>query len=302
LNVGHTSRLNNGTGIIQFYILHDTVALLLDYYAGTQRTWFWNFHNEVFTKNTYCFCVSNSCKTDFLRFFTILDPAKMSVIPHATSREFEPETNDGRLKEIITKYNIPSKDPYIFSFCSLEPRKGLVFTVGCFLKFIEKNSIDNLCFLLGGGGKTQAFAALLESKFDDLFLKHKNRIIMLGYVDDEDVSVLYSHAFIFTYISEYEGFGVPPLEAMSCGVPVITSNTSSLPEVVGDAAITITPNDEEACIKAFENLYFNANLREEYRKRGLERAKMFSWDKSVKMMSDKIIEVFKSRNMKLTAC
>jgi glycosyltransferase involved in cell wall biosynthesis len=295
LNVGHISKLNNGAGIIQFYILHDTIALLLDYYAGARRTWFWNFHNEVFTKNTYCFCVSNSCKADFLRFFTILDPAKMFVIPHATSREFKPEKNDGRLKEIIMRYNIPLEKLYIFSFCSLEPRKGLIFTVGCFLKFIEKNDIDNLCFWLGGGGNVPAFIALLESKFGDLFLKYKDRIIILGYVNDEDVGVLYSHALIFTYISEYEGFGVPPLEAMSCGVPVITSNTSSLPEVVGDDAITITPNNEEACIRAFEDLYFNANLREKYRKRGLARTKMFSWDKSVKMMADKIIEVCEAK-------
>ena len=110
----------------------------------------------------------------------------------------------------------------------------------------------------------------------------------MGYVDDEDVNTLYSNSLFFTYISLYEGFGMPPLEAMSCGTPVLTSNTSSLPEVVGDAAIMIEPTDKKACIDAMKNLYFNENLRNELSKKGLEQAKKFSWEKSTKIIIDSI--------------
>jgi glycosyltransferase involved in cell wall biosynthesis len=96
--------------------------------------------------------------------------------------------------------------------------------------------------------------------------------------------MLYSNSLFFTFLSQYEGFGMPPLEAMQAGTPVITSNNSSLPEVVGDAAISLTYNDEDAVIKAFEDFYFNEDLRKAYIAKGLERAKMFSWEKCVQKM------------------
>jgi glycosyltransferase involved in cell wall biosynthesis len=92
-------------------------------------------------------------------------------------------------------------------------------------------------------------------------------------------------------VAYYERFGMPPLEAMQAGTPVICSNNSSLPEVVGDAAITIDCDSEEQCIKAFEDLYFNENIRKEYIARGIERAKFFSWRKTGKLMIDKILEI-----------
>jgi glycosyltransferase involved in cell wall biosynthesis len=122
-----------------------------------------------------------------------------------------------------------------------------------------------------------------------VFPNYREKVIHLGYIDDEDVNILYSNSLFFTYLSQYEGFGIPPLEAMQAGTPVICSNNSSLPEVAGDAAITIGCNDKEACIKAFENLYFNENIRKEHIKKGFERAKQFSWENTFNNMS-KIIQ------------
>jgi glycosyltransferase involved in cell wall biosynthesis len=119
----------------------------------------------------------------------------------------------------------------------------------------------------------------------------KSKIVRLGYVADRDVNILYSNSLFFTYISQYEGFGMPPLEAMQSGTPVITSNNSSLPEVVGEAAIKIDCADEKACLKAFEDLYFKENLRKKYITKGLQRAKLFSWDKTAR----KIIGVIKEK-------
>ncbi|GHT04647.1 hypothetical protein FACS1894139_07130 [Planctomycetales bacterium] len=102
------------------------------------------------------------------------------------------------------------------------------------------------------------------------------------------MNALYSNSLFFVYLSQYEGFGMPPLEAMAAGTPVITSNNSSLPEVVGDAGIMIDYDSEEQCLQAFADLYFHADLREKYIAKGLERAKLFSWEKTVTQMADVI--------------
>jgi glycosyltransferase involved in cell wall biosynthesis len=124
---------------------------------------------------------------------------------------------------------------------------------------------------------------------------YRSKIIRLGYVDDSDVNLLYSNSLFFTFISQYEGFGMPLLEAMQAGTPVIASNNSSLPEVAGDAAITIDYDDEEACISAMEKYYFNEDLRQAYIKKGFEQAKLFSWDKTVDLMINKIKEVIRAQ-------
>lgn len=117
----------------------------------------------------------------------------------------------------------------------------------------------------------------------------KDKIIITGRVPDEDLASLYSHAHSFYYMSFYEGFGLPPLEAMQCGVATVTSNTSSLPEVVGDAGIMLSPDDDDALSQTMLNLYANENLRREYSEKGLKRSKLFSWKKS----ADELAVIYK---------
>lgn len=107
----------------------------------------------------------------------------------------------------------------------------------------------------------------------------KSKLIFTGYVKDEDLSIIYSNASFFIYPSLYEGFGLPVLEAMQCGCPVITSNVTSLPEVVGDCGIQIDPNNNKELVLAYEKMYFDENFRKECSLKGLERAKIFSWEK-----------------------
>jgi glycosyltransferase involved in cell wall biosynthesis len=230
-----------------------------------------------------------------------LDESKTFVIPHAASQVFSPIYDKQALYKVLEKYSVNQQadDGYIFSFCSTDPRKNLIFTIRCFLEFIKKHNIDTMYFYLGGGEYPQ-YIEQFEQELSE-FADYSSKIIRLGYVDDEDVNILYSNSLFFVYLSQYEGFGVPPLEAMQAGTPVITSNNSSLPEVVGDAAITITYNDEEACIKAFEALYFDENLRKEYISKGLERAKLFSWEKTFKLMSEKICMVRKEEPVKVVS-
>ena len=128
----------------------------------------------------------------------------------------------------------------------------------------KKNKIDDLVFVLAGG-HWDTFLPVLHKEIDGM---EKDRILQVGYVDDEDVAALYSGAEWFVYTSQYEGFGLPPIEAMQCGCPVVVSNNSSLPEVVGDAGIMIDCNSEEQHVKAFEDYYFNKALRKENSEKG----------------------------------
>ena len=105
--------------------------------------------------------------------------------------------------------------------------------------------------------------------------------MLLGHVPDEDLGALLSGASVFAYPSLYEGFGLPVLEAMQCGAPVVTSNTSSLPEVVGDAAVCIDPTDESALAQALADVLSNPIRAVDLRRRGLERAKAFTWRRTV---------------------
>jgi glycosyltransferase involved in cell wall biosynthesis len=240
----------------------------------------------------YYFCISECTKRDFIKYFgKNIDEKKITVTYISTANKFKPKYDQDAIKYIKNKFKINiAQTKYIFSFCSLEPRKNLIFTIKCFIKFIQKNNINDLYFLLGGI-QWDNFTNYFNETIDELSENNRSKIIRLGYVDDSDVNILYSNSLFFTYLSQYEGFGMPILEAMQAGIPVIAANNSSLPEVTGDAAITINYDDEEACIKAMENFYFNEDLRQEYIKKGFERAKLFSWDKTVDIMVNKIKEV-----------
>ena len=183
-----------------------------------------------------------------------------------------------------TKYNIPADKKYLFSLCSLEPRKNLIRAVKSFIKFIDKHKIENLVYVLGGSA-WDGFVNKLEQEIPD-YAHYKNQIIKAGYVEDEDLPLLYSGAEFFVYTSEYEGFGLPVLEAMKCGRAVITSNNSSLPEVAGNAAIQINFDSIDEHVKAYEKLYFNNALRNEYSEKAILQAAKFSWHKTAETMID----------------
>jgi alpha-1,3-rhamnosyl/mannosyltransferase len=120
-------------------------------------------------------------------------------------------------------------------------------------------------------------------------MQRKGQVRLLGFVPDDELNALYSGARAFIYPSLYEGFGLPPLEAMACGAPVITSNKASLPEVVGNAGILVEPLDIEQMNQAIESLLENDSLHHELRQKGLERASLFTWEKT----ASKTYEVFR---------
>ena len=219
---------------------------------------------------------SQSAKDDLCELGKI-DPQRVSVTHLAADKsKFYPCAEQIALQAVRAKYGIPADASYVLSVCTLEPRKNLDFVVRNFIDTLRQQKDVNLYLVLAGGkgwNNAKIFEAIKEA--DDL----KNRIIITGFVANEDLAALYSGAVCFVYPSLYEGFGLPPLEAMQCGTPVITSNTSSLPEVVGDAGIIIDPHDADGFNQALLSLYHNADLRADLSQRGFARAQQFSWEK-----------------------
>lgn len=212
---------------------------------------------------------SNSTKQDIISIFNIPEE-KIKVIHLAADEQFKPLDNDIVI-EIKQKYNV--NFPFILYVGTLEPRKNITTLIKAFYELKKKNLEHKLVI---AGKKGWKYKEIFET-INNLNLQ--NEVKFTGYVPDEDLPGLYNGADLFVYPSLYEGFGLPPLEAMACGIPVITSNTSSLPEVVGNAGIMVDPLDVNKFAYSINEVLTNGALNMELRKKGLERAKMFSWEK-----------------------
>ncbi|MCL2888280.1 MAG: glycosyltransferase family 4 protein [Elusimicrobia bacterium] len=275
--------------IKKFTVLYDAIPLIFpEYFPKLKRKMpsYVKLIRSINGKDFY-FAISENTKNDFIKYVPVINPEHITVIPLAPNMEYRRITDAGIINAARKKYGIPDGKRYMLSICTLEPRKNLIFAVRNFAAFIEKNNIDDIVFVLGGAS-WDSFAKKFGAALGSL-KKYKDKIIQAGYIDDEDMNALYCGAEIFVYPSLYEGFGMPILEAMRCGTPVICSGASAMPEVIGDAGLTISPANDEELIKAFETLYFNGNLRNEYSKKGEERAKKFSWDKTVEVMAAEML-------------
>ena len=276
--------IKNIKSIKKYTLLHDVIPVLYpEYFGNNKNYWFYKFIKEL-SADDYYFTNSENTKKDFIKYCPQLDAEKITPALLACSENFKPEKE--KTKGVLKKYKLPTDKKYIFSLCTLEPRKNLIRAVKCFIEFVNKNDIKDMVYILGGGS-WDGFIEKMEREISD-FEKYKHLILRAGYIDDEDLAPLYSGAEWFVYTSEYEGFGLPPLEAMSCECPVITSNNSSLPEVVGDCGIMIDFDSDEQHIKAYEDYYYNYNFRKENAIKGFKRAKEFSWKKC----ADTMIEQF----------
>lgn len=274
--------------IKKYTILYDITPILYPEYFSIENKkdyWFTNLAKSLNSEDYY-FTISEYTRKDFLEHFSQLDPDKVIPTLLACSDNFKPEKE--KTKDVLKKYKLPTDKKYIFSLCTLEPRKNLIRAVKCFIEFVNKNDIKDMVYILGGGS-WDGFIEKMENEIPD-FEKYKHLILRAGYIDDEDLAPLYSGAEWFVYTSEYEGFGLPPLEAMSCECPVITSNNSSLPEVVGNCGIMIDFDSDEQHIKAYEDYYYNYNFRKENAIKGFKRAKTFSWKKCADTMIKKFFE------------
>ncbi|WP_168191183.1 glycosyltransferase family 1 protein [Haloprofundus sp. MHR1] len=221
--------------------------------------------------------VSESTKRDLQRFFDVPD-SQVSVAPPAADDRFRPRTlSDDDRKQLHEEYDLP--DEFVLFVGNVEPRKNVSTLVRALARLPES---DRLPAVIVGQDHVPdpEFADTLNAAWSD-GLVHRP-----GYVPDDDLPLLYNLASVFVYPSLYEGFGIPPLEAMQSGTPVVTSDRSSLPEVVGDAGITVDPTDPDALADAIARLLTDSDLTQTYRERGLIRAKQFTWKSTAHTISN----------------
>jgi len=255
----------------KFITVYDLIPILFPKYFEFDESHLINDVVACIGPEDRVLAISESTKNDLCNYKDI-DPSRVFVTPLAASEVFWPCHDAAIIRGIREKYGIPD-EPYILSLCTLEPRKNIAQTIRCFARMLEEQKIRDLNLVLVGS-KGWDFDHIFEEMSNASI---KMRIIVTGYLPDEDLAPLYSGAMMFVYPSFYEGFGLPPLEAMQCGVPVVTSNTSSLPEVVGDAGIMVAPEDSDALSQAMYDIYSQPSLKEDMSVKSLARAKQFSW-------------------------
>lgn len=214
--------------------------------------------------------VSENTKRDLIDIFGVKED-RIKVIYEAADRNYE-VCSPEKVEEVKTKYGI---NKYILCVGTLEPRKNLVSLLKAYARII--NLLPEACRLVITGRKGWLYDEILKTAGD-----LGDKVIFTGYVTNEELMLLYNGASVFVYPSLYEGFGLPVIEAMACGTPVITSNSSSLPEVVGAAGIMTDPLSIGELSDAILNVVSNDELRNKLSKKSLERAGLFSWDKAAR--------------------
>ncbi len=208
--------------------------------------------------------------------FWQVQPGKITVLYSGVDARFQPVSDDATLTAVKMKYKLGDA-PYLLSVGTLQPRKNFQMLIQAFAP-IAAQYPHNLYI---AGGKGWLYEEMMtEITRQGLY----GRVRFIGFVDDKDLPALYSAATLFLFPSLYEGFGLPLLEAMACGVPVISSDASSLPEVVGDAAIQCSPNEVSSWTMAIDMLLNDKKSFATLRKKGFLRARKFSWTESARQL------------------
>lgn len=219
----------------------------------------------------FVFCISAATREDLIRNASV-DPERVLVNYIDTDPIFDQASYTSR-EAVTAKYEVPEGFRYLLSVSTIEPRKNFMGVLDAFGEFLRANPDAPyvlLCTGMWGWRNDELNDYLTRCGFAD-------RVIFTGFVDLADLPSLYRHADCFMYLSFYEGFGLPILEAMKSNCPVICSNTSSMPEVIGDAGIQVTPPDVEQTAQAIATVVGDAAKADGMRAAGLERSKMFSW-------------------------
>ena len=216
---------------------------------------------------------SENTKRDVIKFFRIPND-KIKVIPYGRDERFRLIKDREELENVRLKYKLPDK--FVLFVGTLEPRKNIKNLIKAYYKLKKKGIRHKLVIVGKRGWKYKQIFDVWKS------LDLGGDVMFVDYVENEYLPFIYNLADLFVYPSLYEGFGLPPLEAMACGCPVVVSNTSSLPEVVGDAGIKVDPYNIDEIADAMYKILINDDLKDELVKRGLKRAKLFSWEKAAK--------------------
>jgi glycosyltransferase involved in cell wall biosynthesis len=253
--------------------IHDeSFALFPEFFRGANAAYLRLFTRLSCRRAARIIAVSENTRADVMRLYGV-PGERVQVVPHGVDARFFPRPAS-EVAEFKRAHSLP--DHFILFVGTLEPRKNLVKLIEAFSNL--QSRISNLKLILAGGKGwyyDQIFAAVERLDMQD-------EVIWAGYVPTDDLPLWYNSADVFAFPSRYEGFGMPLLEAMACGTPVVTSNASSLPEVAGDAALLVPPDDVGALADALARTLTDADLRQALHAKGLARAATFTWEETAR--------------------
>jgi len=260
--------------------IHDCIHLMFPQYLPNRMALVYARTSITLAarRATRVLTVSESSKRDILRFVDI--PAdKIDVIYNAYDERFGIEPREEDVVRVRERYQL--HDEFVLYAGNVKPHKNLERLIEAF-DLVRKRGLEHLKLVLIGD-EISKYAALRRAVCSHQLHKY---VRFLGYLPEATLAVMYRLAGVFVFPSLYEGFGLPPLEAMASGTPVVTSNVSSLPEVAGDAAVLVDPYDPQSIAGGIERVLCDESLRRELRAKGLARAKQFSWETSVRRVRE----------------
>jgi glycosyltransferase involved in cell wall biosynthesis len=263
-------RRRNSKSRTRFIVtIHDLVGFIFpDTFTLKMRLWQRIFVGNAVRVADRILADSEATKKDILRFYN-LDADLVNVVYPPVGEQFRPVTDQETIENIRKLHDLPDK--FILYVGTLEPRKNVAGLARAYAKLPEQIRARYALILAGAPGwYSTEIIKEIES------LKMPDRIRILGYVDRRILAGLYSMASVFAYLSVYEGFGSPPLEAMACGTPVLSSHSSSLPEAVGEAGVLVDPDNIDEISAQLTRLLTDDSLREKLSQAGVRRAQQFS--------------------------
>jgi len=266
-------------------VIHDlSFVHYPDYVQRKNLVYLRRFLPKSIERASHIIAVSEATRQDIIKTFSVAAD-KISVVPNAIDHAVFYPRSKAEIEAAKKKYGLP--ESYIHFHGTIEPRKNVEGMLNAYAKLPEEIRKQYALVLTGGKGWHDEN---ILARAEELKTAGYN-IVFTGYIGpDEDIAAIYSGASLFTLPSFFEGFGIPPLEAMACGVPVITADNSSLPEVVGDGAIKIKAEDTKELSRQIGEVLTNSKLAADLKDRGLAQAKKFSWEQS----AQKLIEILES--------
>ncbi len=229
--------------------------------------------------------ISEATKRDIIRLLGI-PGEKIRVIYLGVGESFRPVTDQARLREVRKRYGLPPA--FMFFVGTVQPRKNITGLIDACAALWKRRGVGADCDLVIAGGKGWKSEGLRRHITASGF---EHRIHFTGYVDEADLPALYSLASVFVFPSLYEGFGLPVLEAMACGTPVVAANNSSIPEIAGDGAVLVDSRSAEAIAGGIERVLSDHAVRRRCIERGRERVQLFSWEHCARETLDVLREV-----------
>ena len=268
-------------GVPTVLTIHDLIPQLLPEHHKPLNRWYLNWTMPLYCRRAdHIIAVSEATRRDLLATYR-LSPEKVTVIHEAASPRFRPQTESAH-ERIRGMYGLPEE--YLLYVGTIEPRKNLERLLEAWTPLRQSGECPPLVIVGKRGWLSDSFYAALEAS------PVREDIVLTGYVQDADLPVIYSAATAFVWPSLYEGFGLPPLEAMACGTSVVCADASSMPEVVGDAALLFDPQDAASLQAQMRRIVSDGDLRQSLVERGLRQACHFSWSDTAR----KTLEVYET--------